>query len=1468
MSKRSKSEQLHNRLENLFDEIEENAGTRGLAAEAVTHGWTWEADASGVYTVCSPEVKKHLGLAPKSVVGQKIANFGLSRSAQQSVRKALKDGKFPVQLHMTVKGKNGTAPAVTLHIFATTAADGSLLGYHGFAEVQKAGELSLPAEAPAAPKRASLPSPAPKSQAKPAAKKPAKVKQTAAKPVAKPKPTKPAKKTKSAPHAPQPPVLASPEVETETAAEVQVSAIAEPIAEIPVIQDAPPEIDSMPEPEAMPAEPVEEPMAAPEPESPTPEPIAEVETPPAAEPEIETPPVAAESAPASISDSSAALRAVRPAPRPEILHSPTPVAFQTDTEGLLGLIDADANRAWTEDELLLVQQVSDQLTLAMENANLFQQTQQALSETDALYQASAELNAASEYGEVLSTLLRHTILGINTSHVAIHIFEFPWNSPGTPPGWFQALHKWTAERGLEESSFRLRFNLQDVLQRDQMTLVQDVNTDPRVPAANRAYFAIENRARSLLFIPIVSGTDWLGFIEGFFSTRQEFNEEQLRRLTSVAGQATEKITSLFLNNRIVRRRANADQLNTLARQMAEIPSEQDLRRFVIQQVFDYLQPDQISLFEWDTSGRTLHLLERILADSDHPEDEYTLGQTFKSGTRPDLERVASSRRATYEVQAWQRGLIREHYTLPWLVGEQVRGVLEVFHTARSAVVSDLDQEYIEGITLQAASALERVRLFEQTQAALATTDEQARRLRILNELSAQLTAAPTLKDIYDLTIGKSAEIFPSERISLTLVSQDGQSVEVAAVLNADGQLELGARLPLAGTANQTVIDENRIVAVPDTGPASPDAIRAFIVGPLVVGGEVIGTLNVGSRTPRSFEERDSDVLRQLLSLVGAVVENRRLFEGIQEALATTEEQARRLTRLNQMSSQLSQSTDLEQMYRIAVERSREIFNADRASLTLRTGETDELVVVAASGADADVPAGARIKVRGGIQRALETRAITITDQLDPDDELNGLQSTMVAPLATAGETFATLNLGSARRGGFSLRDQDFMRQVVSLLSSTIENQRLFGQIQRRSLQLEASAEVSRVASTILEITKLLPQIVNLIKNGFDLYYCGLFLVDTTGEWTGESNRWAVLQAGTDEAGRQMLMNGHKLEIGGSSMIGAAVAAGHARIALDVGQEAVFFRNPYLPNTRSEMALPLISRGQVLGALSIQSDQETAFTQEDITSLQTMADQIANIIENTRLFSQTQDRAEELTILNEMARAFTQSLDINTVSEVTYQYTSRLMDSDNFYLGLYHAEENEIEFKLFTEDGRRIPPPEERFKLGVGLTDHIVKTRAPLLIEENVEAFLVGLGLTPRGRPALCWLGVPMLRGEEVMGVIAVQSYSAPRIYNQHDADLLSAVANQATVAINNARLFQQVQARARRETLLREITARVHSSADPDTILRTAVREVGSALGRETFIQLQPRRESPTDVNTVTNPVRRAGRNGEEGNKP
>ncbi len=194
-----------------------------------------------------------------------------------------------------------------------------------------------------------------------------------------------------------------------------------------------------------------------------------------------------------------------------------------------------------------------------------------------------------------------------------------------------------------------------------------------------------------------------------------------------------------------------------------------------------------------------------------------------------------------------------------------------------------------------------------------------------------------------------------------------------------------------------------------------------------------------------------------------------------------------------------------------------------------------------------------------------------------------------------------------------------------------ERERLLTDLEHRSTQLQTAAEISKSASTILEPHILIGRAVNLIQERFNFYYVGLFLVEDAVEDDGIKQ--AVLQAGSGEAGRRMLEMGHQLSVGGESMIGWCVAHARPRIALDVGQEAMRFNNPHLPETRSEMALPLISHGRCIGALTVQSTLESAFSEADITVLQTMADQLAVAIENARLFQQLDVRFGQLRQLN-------------------------------------------------------------------------------------------------------------------------------------------------------------------------------------------------------------------------------------------
>ncbi|MEW5938456.1 MAG: ATP-binding protein, partial [Chloroflexota bacterium] len=185
-----------------------------------------------------------------------------------------------------------------------------------------------------------------------------------------------------------------------------------------------------------------------------------------------------------------------------------------------------------------------------------------------------------------------------------------------------------------------------------------------------------------------------------------------------------------------------------------------------------------------------------------------------------------------------------------------------------------------------------------------------------------------------------------------------------------------------------------------------------------------------------------------------------------------------------------------------------------------------------------------------------------------------------------------------------------------------QNQRMFAMLERRHKLLETAARVGHEVTSILDLDELLPRMVDIICNEFDFYYSGVFLVSDDG-------KWAVLRAGFGKAGRTMLAEGFRLAVDETSTIGKSVLQKRALIAHDAAEGESHFKNRHLPHTRSEAALPLVVNDVVLGALTVQSQRMNAFEEEDVTSLQVMADQAAIAISNAQALQKLEEANAEI-----------------------------------------------------------------------------------------------------------------------------------------------------------------------------------------------------------------------------------------------
>ena len=378
-----------------------------------------------------------------------------------------------------------------------------------------------------------------------------------------------------------------------------------------------------------------------------------------------------------------------------------------------------------------------------------------------------------------------------------------------------------------------------------------------------------------------------------------------------------------------------------------------------------------------------------------------------------------------------------------------------------------------------------------------------------------------------------------------------------------------------------------------------------------------------------------------------------------------------------------------------------------------------------------------------------------------------------------------------------------------------------GTPEQLAARFQAAARLSQAATSILNVDELLPHIVGLVREEFGYYYVGIFLVDGR-------NEWAILHAGTGEAGRKMVEQGHQLRIGGDSMIGWCVANNQARIAFDVGEDAVHFANPWLPRTRSEMALPLSSRGRVIGALTIQSAQPTAFSQEDISILQTLTAQLATAVENARLFEDRQKQIDELTMLADASEMLARSsLQAVEIADIIARQFIHVLDIEEASVSVTDPQEQDSLLVLADVVAKGTLPPEEqqkRFRLtDYPATARVMETLQPVVVQINDPHADAAEAAYMKAAGTKTLAILPLVTTGQALGVIELESTAQAREYTAGELGLAVTLANQAAVALENARLFQESQLRLEAQALLRRITETISRSLDTQALLTDAL---------------------------------------------
>lgn len=668
----------------------------------------------------------------------------------------------------------------------------------------------------------------------------------------------------------------------------------------------------------------------------------------------------------------------------------------------------------------------------------------------------------------------------------------------------------------------------------------------------------------------------------------------------------------------------------------------------------------------------------------------------------------------------------------------------------------------------------------------------------LYEATRQLAEARELDDALDTTIAQIGMLGPVDGYIVFMDEETGALTPIRGVISND-QFNIPMDLFQPTMFVIPNLDEDNRLEQESKTQLEAMGVKATSTVPLRTRDTLFGWLVVLYDRTLEYGENER-FLTTLADNAAVAIDNRNLYR-------RTELSFQEATIQYETSRALSNASTPEDIVQAAVNHLKQIHITQVfMAVPLPTNPNAELMIVVANWQKEEVSGINLLGVTLNTEQFPAWRQVSSETLMTIDDTLlepglsemerMGMESTdtralAVLPLRANNRRSGVLWLASSQPHHHTERDLRIYRSFIEQASLRMEATRLLEQTERRARQLATSSEVSQIASSILDLNELMPRVVNLIRDSFRYDHVQIFLMD-------ENDQYADLRASTGEPGRQLLSIKHKLAKGSASVIGQVTATGRPQIALDTADARFVHKpNPYLPLTRSEMALPLIVQDKVAGALDVQSNQPNAFSNEDVEVLRTLAAQISVAINNAQLYDESLRSARDMSFLftatSAAARPDTGLYEaLQGVADLIRE-SMEALDS-TIYLVEYYEDENNQQLMLLRAaalSGAN-QPLSEVAEIMVGDPQNAIG-----MFAADMKPYIVGnledepnyLPISTEARSAVV---VPMTAGNQLVGLIAVEDANLSA-YNAEKVNLLGALTNSLAAIVQNAQLLDQVQ---------------------------------------------------------------------------
>ena len=861
--------------------------------------------------------------------------------------------------------------------------------------------------------------------------------------------------------------------------------------------------------------------------------------------------------------------------------------------------------------------------------------------------------------------------------------------------------------------------------------------------------------RTTMVVPLVAGGERLGAMHLGSDLVEAFGFEEYRpfvqRLANLASIAIQ-------NTRLLQHAVNLRQFNEL----------------VVQSI-------QQGIVVLDKSGRVI-TINAFMRDR-YGWDNGAIGQDLFE-YRPSLRSVLFKN----VQQTLEEGALQEHINLSIQVGDQFLVCNFYLYPLGTA-------DNVRGVVLLLEDLTERAQLEQDLEA-------RASQLAALTEVSSRITSSLDHSEVVALALSSMGQVIQYD--TLTFWLRDGEFLYLRGAKDyEDETMPLETKVRIRSHERlRKVVESKQVYSISrlqgwDTLPGERGA-QSWMGVPLVSQGNVEGVIALCKQESSAYDEQAEQAAFAFANQVAVALANADLFR-------EAERRTQRLSLLNRVSVALGQSLDSEDILEIALREIAQVLHVDHAFGLMfeRDLQLGRVVVEHPRG---DSPPDQIFDLRTSamyqyIRRTVKSLIIEDLKQVE-DEDLNDILAELAPRLASA-YVLIPMAIGGQVIGAFELlmyegrfhfdhEQTDLGRIIANQAAIAIQNTSLLEQTLVRSRELETLLEAAQATSLTLDLQEVYHSVVELMMHALDMDDCALMTwddVDRTVEVQVDVNRnnepARLTPQGTRFNLNEYPSKQHALE----ERQVVVLSSDNPDISDKERQELEAFGDI------AQMLVPLVVRDASVGLVQLELQAEyRTFTHREIRLAQALGSQAATAIENARLSTETANRVEELYIINDLSQAISSTISIDRMIEIVRGRVPGLLRVEEMYLALYNSETQEIRFPLYVKNGEHQDTPSRQ--LNDDEVSFIIRNRRPLSIGSDYfgpDELRRSLGIRNAEGDVKSYLGVPLISGDEMMGVLAVRDTRRKRAFGVNSQGILTTIAAQLGTAIQNAYLFNRLR---------------------------------------------------------------------------